>query len=68
MITEIILMLFAYIYYVFSVFFIATIIQDVNKKYTILRILGMVIEIIIISPFVTPIILGIKLGEWIENN
>ena len=68
MITEIILIIFAIAYYVFSVFLFATIIQDVNKKYTTLQILGMAVETMILSPIAIPIILGIELGEWIKNN
>ena len=67
MVTEIILVIFAILYYLFSVFFFATIVQDVNKKYTILQILGMVVYTMIISPIATPIMLGIKVGEWIKN-
>lgn len=66
MIIEIILEIFVIAYYLFSVFLYAAIVRD--KKYTILQMLGIVIETIILSPFAVPIILGIKLGEWIKNN
>ena len=68
MTTEIILIIFAYVYYVFSVFLFATIIQDINKKHTILQILGMVVETMILSPIAVPIILGIEIGEYIKEN
>ena len=68
MITESILIVFAIVYYVFSVFLFATIIQDVNKKHTIPQILGMVVEIMILSPIAVPIILGIKIGEATKEN
>ena len=68
MITEIILIIFAIFYYLFSVFLFATIVQDINKKYTTLQILGMVVDTMIIAPIAVPIILGIKLGKWIKNN
>lgn len=68
MVTEIILIIFAILYYLFSMFLFATIIQDVNKKHTAFQIFGMLIETMILSPIATPIILGIKLGEWIKNN
>ena len=68
MITEIILIIFAILYYLFSMFLFATIVQDVNKKHTALQILGMVVKTVILSPIATPIMLGIELGEWIKNN
>jgi len=68
MITEIILVIFAILYYLFSVFLFATIVQDVNKIHTEFQILGMLVEIMILSPIAVPIILGIKLGEWLKNN
>lgn len=68
MITETILILFAIVYYLFSVFFMATIVQDTNEKYTFLQIIGILFQIMLIAFIVTPIILGIKLGEVIKNN
>jgi len=68
MITEIILVIFAILYYLFSMFLFATIVQDVNKIHTEFQILGMLVEIMILSPIAVPIILGIKLGEWLKNN
>ena len=68
MVTEIILVIFAILYYLFSMFLFATIIQDVNKNHTEFQILGMIVEIMILSPIAVPIILGIKLGKWIKNN
>ena len=67
MITEIILVLFAILYYLFSVFVFGTYVQDV-KDTSFIGNIGRFIDTIIISPIVTPIILGIKLGEWIKNN
>ena len=49
-------------------FLFATIVQDVNKIHTEFQILGMLVEIMILSPIAVPIILGIKLGEWLKNN
>lgn len=68
MITEIILIIFAIAYYLFSVFFIATIIQDTNKKYNFLQITGMILCIMLIAIVATPIVLSIELGEWIKDN
>ena len=68
MVTEIILVIFAILYYLFSMFLFATIIQDVNKNHTEFQILGMIVEIMILSPIAVPIILGIKLGKWIKTN
>jgi len=67
MITEIILVLFAIIYYLFSVFSFATIIQDTNKRHTGLQILGMVLMSMTLAPIAIPIILGIEIGEWIKD-
>ena len=67
MITEIILVIFAILYYMFSVFFIATVVQDVNN-HSIWYIIECLILTVLLSPIATPIILGIKLGEWVENN
>lgn len=68
MIIEAILVIFAIVYYLFSVFFIATIVQDTNKKYTFLQIMGMILCIMLIATIITPIVLSIKVGEWIKNN
>lgn len=68
MITEIILIIFAITYYVFSIALFATYIQDVNKTYTITKVIGMSIIIMVISPIAVPIILGITLGEAIKDN
>lgn len=68
MITEIILIIFVIIYYVFSIALFATYIQDVNKTYTITKVIGMLIIIMVISPIAVPIILGITLGEAIKDN
>lgn len=68
MITEIILEIFVITYYLFSVFLYAAIVRDVNKKYTHFQAFCLALEIIIIAPGAVPIMLGIKLGEWIRNN
>ena len=68
MITEIILTVFAIVYYLFSVFLFATVIQDTNKRCIGLQILGMVLMTLVIAPIATPIILGIEIGECIKNN
>ena len=68
MITESILIVFAIVYYLFSVFFVATIVQDINKKYNFLQIMGMVLCTMLIAIVVTPIILAIKIGEAIKDN
>ena len=67
MITEIILIIFAIVYYLFSVFFVATIVQDTNKKYTFLQVIGMVLCTMLIAIVITPIILAIKIGEAINE-
>lgn len=67
MITEIIFIVFAIVYYLFSVFFIATIVEDTNKKYNFLQIIVMVLSTMLIAVVITPIILGIKIGEVIKN-
>lgn len=68
MITEIILMIFAIAYYLFSVFLFATIIQDVDKTYTIAQVVGMSVITVVVSPIAVPIILGIEIGECIKDN
>ena len=68
MITEIILIVFAIAYYVFSVFLFATLIQDVKKRHTAFQILGMLVVTMILSPIAVPIILGIEIGEAIKDN
>lgn len=67
MITEIILRLFAIVYYLFSVFFIATIVQEKTKKYNFLQIIVMVFSTMLIAVIITPIILAIKIGEAISE-
>ena len=68
MITEIILMIFATCYYMFSVFLMATLIQDTNKRYTGLQLLGMVVLTILTAPTAIPIILGIEIGQAIKQD
>lgn len=68
MITEIILVTFAILYYLFSMYLFATVIQDTNKRHTGFQILGVILMTLVIAPIATPIILGIELGEWIKNN
>ena len=63
MITEIILVIFAIVYYLFSLFFVATIMQDKNGN----GILCLVF-IICFSPRVTPIILGVGIGIKIDES
>ena len=60
-------MIFAIVYYLFSVFFIATAIQDINNHSILYAIENFIIAILI-SPIATPIILGIELGEWVKTN
>ena len=67
MVTEIILVLFAIVYYLFSVFFVATIVQDTTKKYNFLQIIVMVLSTMLIAVIITPIILAIKIGEAINE-
>ena len=67
MVTEIILIIFAIIYYLFSVFFIATALLDIND-YSIWGAITTFLIAIMIAPIIVPIILGIGLGEWIKNN
>ena len=67
MITEIILVIFAIIYYLFSVFLVATLIQDVNN-HSIWYMIKCLILTIIVSPIATPIILGIEIGQAIRDN
>lgn len=68
MITEIILVIFAILYYLFSIFVFATCIQeeseDTDSIYSILEYLAIVV---FISPIIVPIIFGIKIGESIKN-
>lgn len=66
MITEIILIIFAIAYYLFSVFLVATLIQDVNN-HSIRYIIKCLILTIIVSSIATPIILGIEIGESIKE-
>jgi len=68
MVTEIILVIFAILYYLFSVFFCATLIQEKYRTFTWVGAIVAVIITMAISPIVTPVILGIELGEWISNN
>ena len=67
MITESILLVFAIVYYLFSVFFVATIVQDTNEKYNFLQIMGKILCIMLLAIVVTPIILAIEIGDWIIN-
>lgn len=67
MITEIILVIFAILYYLFSVFFIATIIQDIKGNDTLLTTAYFLFTIYL-SPIAVPIVLGIELGKLIKNN
>lgn len=62
MITEIILVIFAIVYYLFSLFLFTTII-DANKAS-----FGLFLIMLVLSPIAAPIMLGIELGEWIKNN
>lgn len=59
---ETILITFALCYYLFSVFFIATIIEEdiYAKKWYV--IIGCSISILLIAPIAAPIALGISLG------
>ena len=59
---ETILIIFALCYYLFSVFFIATTLEEdiYPKKWYV--IIGCSISILIIAPIATPIALGISLG------
>lgn len=59
---ETILITFALCYYLFSVFFIATTLEEdiYAKKWHV--IIGYVISILLIAPTATPIVLGISLG------
>ena len=66
MITEIILIIFAIIYYLFSVFFVATLIEE--PKDSIKKFIVHFIFIIFCSPIATPIMFGIELGIAIREN
>ncbi len=70
MVTEIILVIFAIVYYLFSVFLVATLIQDANND-SIWDIIKYLIIIISVSPILTPIlfgiVIGIKIGESIKE-
>ena len=68
MITEIILAIFAIVYYLFSIFMFATYMIDKEKVHTAFQILGILVATITISPIAVPIILGIVLGEAIKDN
>lgn len=63
MVTEIILVIFAILYYLFSVFLSVTTIDtdEINN-------FGLFLRIFVLSPIATPIMLGIEIGEWIKNN
>ena len=67
MIAEIILIIFAIVYYLFSTFLISTYIQETDKKEDSITILGNVL-MCCLSPFVVPIILGIKMGQCIKDD
>ena len=68
MITEIILIIFAILYYLFSIFLFTTITIDTDKINNQFQSFGLFLEVLILSPIATPIILGIELGDWIKNN
>ncbi len=67
MITEIILVIFAILYYLFSVAMFGAYVQDVEDT-SFTSNIGKLIITIIFSPVATPIILGIEIGEWLKNN
>lgn len=62
MITEIILIIFAILYYIFSIFLFVTTIDTDKASF------GLFLKMLVLSPIATPIILGIELGNWIKNN
>ena len=66
MITEIILIIFAIIYYVFSTFFFAVYIAD--EKYSDPMAWGLAIVTMFIAPVIVPVILGAKLGELLNKH
>ena len=67
MITEIILVLFAILYYLFSVAMFGAYIQK-PENISFVDALGRLTITILFSPIATPIMLGIEIGEWIKNN
>ena len=64
--TEIILFLFAFIYYIFSVFASITYVQE-NKKYTVWSSFCISISVMIIAPIAVPVFFGIIVGEYFKN-
>lgn len=67
MITEIILVIFAIVYYLFSVAMFGAYIQE-TENISFVDALGRLTVTILFSPIAVPVILGIKLGDWIKNN
>lgn len=68
MITEIILIIFAIVYYLFSVTFLVAYMQVISGKCFPFEVFCLIFEAIFIAPIVVPVILGIELGEWLKNN
>lgn len=66
MITEIILVIFAIAYYLFSTFFVATLIEE--PEASIKKHIAQLIFIIFCSFIAAPIIFGIELGIAIREN
>lgn len=62
MVTEIILVIFAILYYLFSVAMFGAYIQE-PKNMSFIDTFGRLIVTIIFSPIATPLILGIEFGE-----
>lgn len=68
MITEIILIVFAIAYYLFSIFMFVTYMIDERKRHTAFQIFSLLVGAMTISPIAVPIILGIEIGEAIKDN
>lgn len=66
MIIEIILVIFAIAYYLFSAFFVAILIEE--PEASIKKCIAQIIFVIFCSPIAMPIILGIELGIAIKEN
>lgn len=66
MITEIILIIFAIVYYLFSTIFFASYISNDDYNPFIPIILSVVT--MVVAPIATPVILGFKLGKIIKDN
>lgn len=66
MITEIILIIFAIAYYLFSAFFVATLIEE--PEASIKKCIAYLIFITFCSFIAAPIIFGIELGIAIKEN